>query len=225
MDQEEPIPLSPEPHVDDKDGNSGQEEPIPLSLQASMIKTMKSEMLEVQKRRDSVGSAGNIPCTPKRKFSPTAMSPMGKTRKRTTSISSSSQLRSAWETHEQEHQMAPDLIRGIGRLTLRGRNIDRRVRPDVSRTPEGIVREEESAVMRERPRATSFSQMTTPNRRARGRGRRIRNITVSNPTTTIASPSRQLRITDIFQAQEGDTKDAEDLCYAKIWKKTLVGVP
>ena len=130
--------------------------------------------------------------------------PYGKMRKRTTSISNSPQLRSAWETYEQENQMAPDLIKGIGKLTIKE-----------SRVPSEDVVD----TTKRRERAISFSQLATPKRRGRGRGKKTRNISVSFPTTTVASPSRQLRITEIFQAQKGETDDAKDLYEAK-HKKT-----
>ena len=63
--------------------------------------------------------------TPKRKLSPTISTPLGKGRKRTTSIYNSPQLRQRLElvgdSHlsEQIHQGAPNLFEGIGRLRLR----------------------------------------------------------------------------------------------------------
>ena len=215
MDQEEPIPLSPEPHLSAERENEDQEEPIPLSLQASSMKTMGSGMREIRNRLNSVGCTGEFPCTPKRKFSPTPISPMGKMRKRTTSISNSPQLRSAWETYEQENQMAPDLIKGIGKLTIKESNVDRRVKQDNLGSAERVPSEDVIDTTIRRERAISFSQLATPKRRGRGRGKKTRNISVSFPTTTVASPSRQLRITDIFQAQQGGTDDAKDLYEAK----------
>ena len=60
--------------------------------------------------------------TPKRKLSPTCNTPLGKGRKRTTSVNSSPQLRQRLELvgdtigNEQEQQRAPDLLQGVGRL-------------------------------------------------------------------------------------------------------------
>ena len=71
--------------------------------------------------------------TPKRKLSPTVTTPLGKGRKRTTSVNNSPHLRQRLElvggalVDEQVEQGAPDLFHGIGRLILRptpGDNLD-----------------------------------------------------------------------------------------------------
>ena len=63
--------------------------------------------------------------TPKRKFSPTAGTPLGRVRKMSTNVEASPKLRGQLILHDLEDMLpqsdrAPDLMAGIGRLEIRG---------------------------------------------------------------------------------------------------------
>ena len=146
--------------------------------------------------------------TPKRKLSPIESTPTGRQRKLSTTAYNSPKLRGAVETAggnliHLEQGRAPDLITGIGLLSLRG-NID--ASPvQQPRTPEKpSSRPEQAADQR-----TRTLSLASSNRRAR-RGRRSR----TNSLSTRPTPFGQRMITEIFlkQSNSGENIDEEPKC-------------
>ena len=147
--------------------------------------------------------------TPKRKLSPTEITPVGKGRKRSTAVYNSPVLRERLEMAEiiprNEAQEAPDLISGIGRLLPRataepeqhGTSIE--IKRQISK-PQPLSR----LILTPRFRGRASSEANTrPKNGGSRRERKRTNSTAGNFT----SPRGQSKITDIFKLQQ--RKDAE----------------
>ena len=115
--KEEPIPPSPmAPTAPTRSTDQG--EPIPLSLATSGNQAAKSVMREEEVALQTPRA------TTKRKLFQTPSTPTGRPRKLSTSMRESPNLLAMWETASQNNvePAAPDLLQGIGRLTLKSQN-------------------------------------------------------------------------------------------------------
>ena len=147
--------------------------------------------------------------TPKRKLSPTPMTPTGKPRKLTTEMYCSPLLKGVLETvgmhqHEESVPQAPDLLEGIGQLRPGASTGHQQMEaqssaPDV-RNPLRIFKKAGSRI-----RAMSMAEnltKETPKRR-QGKNRRL-------SERDISTPLRQMKITDTFRAQQDLLENKED---------------
>ena len=138
-------------------------------------------------------------CTPKRKLSPTIHTPLGRARKRSTTVHNSPELRSILDIQGQEAQQpsAPDLLTGIGRLRLR-----RGSNPSLSSRDKdgGEMQRETRKVIKAGSRLRTMS--LTQEISSKNRQSRIRKKTFSDIELNIASPARQPKITEVFMSQK-----------------------
>ena len=188
--------------------------------------TMEEESVNQHRRTPGAGRrivvappVRETPQTPKRKFSPEQMTPVGRQRKISTTMASSPELRGRFELIRDlqetvQQPQAPDLIEGIGLLTVRepvnNNNTNQATAgEDVMeqfQQPRNILR----AGFRRRAQSIASSPgLNQDPGRTRGR-------TSSLSLNQRGSPARQLRITDIFLSQDknleslGDTRDVYD---------------
>ena len=136
--------------------------------------------------------------TPKRRLSPTISTPVGKSRKRSTTEFNSPQLRErlimASIKNVNQAEGAPDLIQGIGRLVLRPT-------PQTPEAPRRIMRAQRSRNRTESERSSNNFNQTPRHQRSRtvSRGRMI------------ATPPTQRLITEIFKQQNDGVRKDEDM--------------
>ena len=171
--------------------------------------------------------------TPKRKLSPIESTPTGRQRKLSTTAYNSPKLRGAVETAggnliHLEQGRAPDLITGIGLLSLRGNN-DASGEPH-PRTPERPSDRPEQATQ-QRPLAGTINStppLSTPPRNPESAGQRTRTLSLAssnrrarrgrrsrtNSLSTRPTPFGQRMITEIFlkQSKSGENVDEEPKC-------------
>jgi len=199
---EEPIPPQPQ----DQDAASNQHKEQADDKEDIAEPTTNEKALEepIPPQPQEQGASGSNIMTPKRKLSPTPMTPTGIPRKITTQMQGSPLLRETFETIGME--IENDLIGehsnplgGIENLMI-GEGDDHHQ----ATTPEQSNNQPQTPRIVRRPRfrfrATSVANIASPGRRPR----RQRILSERD----ITSPGRQLRITDIFKSQQNLVQDS-----------------
>ena len=175
------------------------EEPIPPQSQDQKVPERKEALEEpIPPQPQEQGATGSNNMTPKRKLSPTPLTPMGIPRKITTQMHGSPLLRGTFETFKMEldwdqTQEQSNPVEGIENLNIGDVDENKQLatleqNDNLFQTPRVVKRP------KFRLRTTSMTNNTGLQRRSR----RPRNLSERDAS----SPIRQLRITDIFKSQQ-----------------------